>query len=372
MKRFNSILLLCVLFVSATIVGCATSGGSDHPLMGTNPDGSPRWVNRGSGAFEGEYGKAFYGVGIVQGIQSESLAKQTAANRARAEIAKIFDVYVAAMMKDYQRSTTVGVGGVMQASAEEQDVVSAQKTITEVTLRGVQVRDYWVNPQSGSIYSLAILELNEIPKSINDAPQLSAGVRDHVRANADRAFDDMNRELQGRTSSPTPAPEPSVSIQTPAPEASAPEASAPAPQVTPAATPAIPVKSGEKPTIGLQISGREAKTIQTCFAQKLIERGYGILEGSSDAPYLFEATLKYKDGGNVGGAYMVKAFLDGRFTEAASGKPLAAINEMIEIGRPEQTVAVQSAVSRLCERIVPKVVDQITGALAPSTVYKNR
>jgi hypothetical protein len=184
------------MLVSLVAVGCSTAPGPDHPIHGVAPDGTPRWVHRGSGAFDGEQGKAFYGVGIVQGIRNISLARQTADNRARGEIAKMFDLYVAAMMKDYQRSTTAGN---FQASAEEQDVVSAQKTITEVTLRGVEVRDHWTDPATGALYALALLDLNGIMKSLDDANQLNNRVRDYVRANARRAFNDLDRELQKRT-----------------------------------------------------------------------------------------------------------------------------------------------------------------------------
>jgi hypothetical protein len=189
MRRFG--LLLSVLFL-----GCAHEPGPDHPVLGVHPDGTPKWVNRGSGAFDGEHGKCFYGVGILQGVQNEGLARQAADNRARGEIAKMFDLYIAAMMKDYQRSTTAGN---FQASAEEQDIVSAQKTITEVTLRGVEVRDHWINPENGTLFALAILDLEGINKSLDTATQLNVRIRDYVRANARRAFEDLDRELQKRT-----------------------------------------------------------------------------------------------------------------------------------------------------------------------------
>jgi hypothetical protein len=178
------------------IASCGGPQGPDHPVLGVHPDGTPKWVNRGSGAFDGQYGKCFYGVGILTGVQNEGLARQAVDNRARGEIAKMFDLYVAAMMKDYQRSTTAGD---FKASAEEQDIVSAQKTITEVTLRGVEVRDHWRDPQTGTLYALALLDMNGIMKGLSDANQLNARVRDYVRANARRAFEDMDRELQKRT-----------------------------------------------------------------------------------------------------------------------------------------------------------------------------
>jgi hypothetical protein len=192
--KITSLLLSSLLFI-----GCASTPGPndpDHPILGVNPDGTPKWVNRGSGAYEGEYGKCFYGVGLLTGVQNPALARQAVDNRARGEIAKMFDLYIAAMLKDYQRSTTAGD---FQASAEEQDIVSAQKTVTEVTLRGVEVRDHWVDPKNGTEYALAILDVNGIMKSLDEAKELNTRIRDYVRTNARRAFEDMDRELQKRT-----------------------------------------------------------------------------------------------------------------------------------------------------------------------------
>lgn len=200
MKR-TALLTFAGIFAIATLIGCANKipeSSPKHPIMGVNPDGTPKWVKKGSGAFDGDHGKAFYGVGLVVGIKNPSLVRQTADNRARGEIAKMFDLYVAAMMKDYQRSTTAGD---MKASAEEQDVVSAQKTITEVVVRGIEIRDHWVCPKTGALHSLAVLQLDNVMKSLKDVRNLNTKVRDYVRANARRAFNDLDKELQKRSDS---------------------------------------------------------------------------------------------------------------------------------------------------------------------------
>src|SRR5207245_2378682 len=49
----------------------------------------PKWVDKGGGYMTEKDGKAFYGVGAVTGIRNEPLAKETADNRARAELAKL-------------------------------------------------------------------------------------------------------------------------------------------------------------------------------------------------------------------------------------------------------------------------------------------
>ncbi len=199
--RKNVASMMVGLFLAAGLLatGCAShipESSPKHPILGVNPDGSPKWVRRGSGAYDGDQGKAFYGVGLLAGIRNPALARQTVDNRARGEIAKMFDLYVAAMMKDYQRSTTAGD---FKASAEEQDVVSAQKTITEISLRGIEIRDHWTQPGTGTQYALAVLQVDNIMKSLTDMKKLNTRVRDYVRANARRAFTDLDKELHKRT-----------------------------------------------------------------------------------------------------------------------------------------------------------------------------
>jgi len=350
------------LLAAALFVNCSGPGaGGGDPTVGVNPDGSPRWVNRGSGAFDGKYGKAFYGVGIATGIQNPGLLRQTVGNRARGEVAKIFDTYIAAMMKDYQRSTTAGD---FSASAEEQDIVSAQKTVTEVTLRGVEVRDFWRNPADGSLYALAVLDLANIDKGLDQAKGLNAKIRDHVRANARRAFNDLDRELAKR-SNPPPPPPPARPEPEPEPEpAPAPE---PAAQPAPPPPPPPPAPAARRPgkvRVGLKILGNRARIIQTCFANKLIAAGFELFENTSDVAVMVRGRLHYAKAGNVGGSVLVNARVEVRVTDMESGKTNAAVLEKIKVGRQTLNTSLQLAISRLCDRTVPKIVNQIRGAIA--------
>ena len=192
MKR-TAMMVLAMMFVLA---GCSGPKPADHPVTGTQEDGTPKWVHRGSGAFDTDSGgKAFFGVGIASGIKNEALARQTCDDRARGQIARMLDTYVASMMKDYQRSTTAGD---FQASSEEQDVVAVQKTISHVSMSGVEIRDHWWNPQSGAVYGLAVLDLNGMLDTMEKAKELNVRTKEYVRRNADKAFRDLNTELRNR------------------------------------------------------------------------------------------------------------------------------------------------------------------------------
>ena len=184
---------LGVLFVLLGI-GC---GGKQTPENSSAPAHLaglqyPEWVTKGSGAYsESSKGKVFYGVGLVSGIRNVALARTTADNRARAEVAKVFEVYTASLMKDYAASTTAGD---MSASSEEQNVEQAIKTFSATTLSGVEIVDPWFHPEDGSVYALASLNLESFKNNLDKMKDLNARVRDYVRQNADRAHADLDAE----------------------------------------------------------------------------------------------------------------------------------------------------------------------------------
>src|SRR2546429_2575821 len=119
-----------MVVVAAALVAC---GGEKKPDMSNQilHANGPDWVNRGSGAFGGEKGKIFYGVGIASGIRNAALRRSTSDSRARSEIAKTLDTYVAVLNKDYQASTTAGD---MSASTVEKQVPHALTKYTSMEL----------------------------------------------------------------------------------------------------------------------------------------------------------------------------------------------------------------------------------------------
>lgn len=181
-----------VVLAVVTVVfgGCASSNSNGAPAHLQNIE-YPDWVTKGSGAFGGEKGKAFYGVGLASGIKNLALARTTSDNRARSEIAKIFNTYSASLMKDYMASTTAGDG---TASSEEQHVEQAIKTFSATTLSGVEIVDHWFHPSDGSVYALARLDLNAFTDSLSKMNELNDKVRDYVRKNADRAYASLESE----------------------------------------------------------------------------------------------------------------------------------------------------------------------------------
>ncbi len=187
MKAWSRFLTVVASVLALALVACGEKKSEPENLKGID---YPDWVLKGSGAFGGEAGRVFYGVGSVSGIKNHALARSTADNRARAEIAKIFEVYSASLMKDYMASTTAGD---MSASSEEQHVEQAIKTFSAQTLSGVQIVDHWFHPD-GTVYALAQLDLEGFKNGLDKMKELSAQVRDYVRKNADKVHMDLEAE----------------------------------------------------------------------------------------------------------------------------------------------------------------------------------
>jgi hypothetical protein len=173
-----------LIFTAATLMLAACSG-------------SPKWVSKGGGYMSEKDSKAFYGVGAVTGLRNEPLAKETADNRARADLAKYVDTYTSYLMRDYAASTTAGD---FTKTGEEQHIERALKTFVSAHLSGVQVVDRWEREEKHgkTVYSLAKMDLASFKDSVGQMRELNEAARDFVRKNAERAFERLQQEEDRR------------------------------------------------------------------------------------------------------------------------------------------------------------------------------
>jgi hypothetical protein len=184
----KTVLLGLSLGLVAFGMACGGEKQQDAPPPQDNIN-YPEWVMKGSGAFGGDRGRVFYGVGAAANIKNPALLRQTADNRARGEIAKIFKTYTASLMKDYMSSVSDG-----EKVSEEQSIDSAQKTFTSMTLSGVQIVDHWIHPKDGSMYALGALDLEAFASSVDKVDQLSNKAKEYIRKNAEKAHMDLEAE----------------------------------------------------------------------------------------------------------------------------------------------------------------------------------
>ena len=166
--RKNILLVFAVVFVAA----CATTGKLSN--------GAPEWTLNGSGAFNGGE-KVFYGVGLAGlSIKDESLRREAADNRARADLQKVFSTYTGSLMKDYS-----GTDGEL--------VERAIKTYQGGSLSGVEITKRYQRPD-GTLYSLAQLDLAQFKKFVELEQSLNSVAKEFLRKKSDAMFDELAKE----------------------------------------------------------------------------------------------------------------------------------------------------------------------------------
>ncbi len=153
--------------------------------------GAPNWVKEGAGNFNQDDSKAIYGVGSIVGIHNEPLAWEAAENRSRAQLAKSFEAYTGYLMEDYAASTTAGD---FSKATEEQNVERAIKTVTTVTLNGVRPIERYKDEDVNSYYVLTKLSFKDMKEALQEAKELSQEARTYVKENAERLFEELEKE----------------------------------------------------------------------------------------------------------------------------------------------------------------------------------
>jgi hypothetical protein len=155
--------------------------------------GAPNWVIKGCQGFDGEAeGAKLCGVGSFKGSSNISLARTAAMARGRTEIARSLGVKVRSMLKDYQ-ATTTGGAEFGEAASDEQHVVDVSKQITDISLTGTEIQDTWIS-NSGTYYTLMVLDVEQFEKSVNGMKRLSETVRQAIVERAEAAFTDLDDE----------------------------------------------------------------------------------------------------------------------------------------------------------------------------------
>ena len=191
MKNENRYSLFWGLILLLAMIGGCTS--TPEPTRTTLGDYEPpEWVMKDSGAFDDSNGKAFFGVGSASGIKNYSLQRTAADDRARNNLAKVFEFYTKSLTKDYMASTT---SGDFTATSEEQNVEVAIKTVTSATLTGVLIIDHWEHPGKDVLFSLARLDLVSFKQNLDQHKELAQEVREAIKERADKLHEELEQEV---------------------------------------------------------------------------------------------------------------------------------------------------------------------------------
>lgn len=189
MKNFMMILFL--VFSINACTGVQTIPDAPKALAEYKP---PTWVLKGGGAFTDYKGKAFFGVGSATGIKNFSLQRTVADDRARNDLAKVFQFYVSSLTKDYQGHTTAGS---FKNSSEEQNAEIAMKVVVAQTMRGVTIVDHFEIPERQEFLSLARLDYAAFEKNVEaneNFKQLPEKLREDIKNRAEKLHEEMEEE----------------------------------------------------------------------------------------------------------------------------------------------------------------------------------
>jgi len=175
-----------VLLATAMLLGACAGKTTVESDLGIS--GAPDWVNEGTQYLNDKGGRLFHGVGDAPAMGDVSLQKSTADNRARAEVARILSSYMDVASQDY----TTASGS--NADAVSQQTVSRQiKNLSKINLSGVKIIGRWKNEETGTIYSIAELDMVQMKKTLNMVNDMNRNLRRYIGRNADTIFDRVSQ-----------------------------------------------------------------------------------------------------------------------------------------------------------------------------------
>ena len=188
-KTLISVVSILLLMIVAAC-GSADKKGTGNAVK-NEFDGAPKWVLGSSST-----AKEICGVGSAAGSRNVSVMRTTAMGRGRTEIARMLELKVQSMLKDYQ-STTTGGEEFGKAANDEQHIVDVAKQITDTTLSGTEQKESWIS-DSGTLYVLMCTEVEKFKTMIDSMGQLSESIRKAVTERADKAFEELSKEIEAQ------------------------------------------------------------------------------------------------------------------------------------------------------------------------------
>jgi hypothetical protein len=153
--------------------------------------GAPDWVNEGSQALNDRGGRLFHGVGQAPAMGDASLQIATADNRARAEIARVLSSYMDLAADDYANASVAG-----ESQVSVQQISNQIRNSTQLHLSGARIIAHWRDKRSGTVYSLAELDMNSVKATLATARDMNQDARRYLDSNADNLFDRFVQEKQ--------------------------------------------------------------------------------------------------------------------------------------------------------------------------------
>jgi hypothetical protein len=189
-KHPRSSLVLTAIVSAALCAGLFACGGQQKPKEALKAEmkGLPKWaLGKCQDGLKNK--SALCGSGSVQGMSNLGLARSAAEGRARTELARMLQVRVKSMLKDYQAATQ---GGPENTTSSEQHIEDVSKQVTDMTLSGSRLEDTFVNEETGTFWALVVLDTEAFKDALGGMKTLDDRIRAHIIQRADRAFQELD------------------------------------------------------------------------------------------------------------------------------------------------------------------------------------
>ena len=295
------------IVVGVSLFGCASAPST------------PDWVNGKSA----KYPDNQYLVG-----RGQADAQEDARNRARADLAKILEVGVSAKSSDVT-SFSSGAEGAKTESQVSRSIV----TRTDQIVRGIQIPETWLDPQTKSVYALAVLPRSQAAMGLRaDIERLDAATQGYVQgarnapdllvqvASASRALDSQReRDAVQRTLQVIDVTGLGVEPRQNSGQLAA-------------DLNALLKRVRMKP----QAPG--SQELERMLSAALSAAGF-VPEAGAAAPYVLLGSLQLDDLGVIDGWYWMRGTLEVQLTEAASGKVRGNKRWEIKTSSPQKATA---------------------------------
>lgn len=183
----KTLLLVLVVAVFA-IAGCTSKGSNISPAtMSKCLEGAPAWVV--SMGAEG----GLSAIGSAQlGNAGLSFARTEAIANGRDELARILELKVSNMIKNFNQTTGIGTE---QTVDKVTSTVSRQ--LTTQTLTGSKLKSQWISAECGEIYVLVVADAPGIKEDIKN--QITSSFRNEQalwqQIQAKNALEEMDKEI---------------------------------------------------------------------------------------------------------------------------------------------------------------------------------
>lgn len=182
MRLSNKFLTVCLMALSLVVLSAC--GGRTTVKSDLGIAGAPDWVNKGTAFVDDKGGRLLHGVGSAPVMGDQSLQISTADDRARAELGRILSTYMDVASRDYRAASGSGAD-----AATTQSVTRQVNALTKVNLAGARIIGHWHDERTGTIYSIAELDVDHIKETVGHVEDMDVDLQHYIHDNADNIFD---------------------------------------------------------------------------------------------------------------------------------------------------------------------------------------